>query len=157
MTPIATLSLPSKITPAHVQRLAYIYVRQSSLKQVAQNKESQQYQYQLQQRAIELGWAADRMRVIDSDLGRSGSEASARTGFQELVAEVSLGHAGIVFGYEVSRLARNNQDWYHLLDLSAVFGTIVRSCVMRSKAIPRRFCKSLSSFKICASTMIVSC
>ena len=125
MTPIATLSLPSKITPAHVQRLAYIYVRQSSLKQVAQNKESQQYQYQLQQRAIELGWAADRMRVIDSDLGRSGSEASARTGFQELVAEVSLGHAGIVFGYEVSRLARNNQDWYHLLDLAAVFGTLI--------------------------------
>lgn len=125
MTPIATLSLPSKITPAHVQRLAYIYVRQSSPKQVAQNKESQQYQYQLQQRAIELGWAANRVRVIDSDLGRSGSEASARTGFQELVAEVSLGHAGIVFGYEVSRLARNNQDWYHLLDLAAVFGTLI--------------------------------
>jgi len=100
-------------------------VRQSSPKQVAQNKESQQYQYQLQQRAIELGWAAERVRVIDSDLGRSGSEASGRGGFQKLVAEVSLGHAGIVFGYEVSRLARNNQDWYHLLDLAAVFGTLI--------------------------------
>jgi DNA invertase Pin-like site-specific DNA recombinase len=114
-----------KITPAHQQRLAYIYVRQSSPKQVAQNKESQQYQYRLQQRAVELGWAADRVRVIDSDLGRSGSEATGRTGFQELIAEVSLGHVGIVFGYEVSRLARNNQDWYHLLDLAAVFGTLI--------------------------------
>jgi DNA invertase Pin-like site-specific DNA recombinase len=125
MTPLAPLSASSKITPAHLQRLAFIYVRQSSPKQVAQNKESQQYQYQLRQRAIELGWAAERVRVIDSDLGRSGSEASGRGGFQELVAEVSLGHAGIVFGYEVSRLARNNQDWYHLLDLAAVFGTLI--------------------------------
>lgn len=125
MTSLAPLSASSKITPAHLQRLAFIYVRQSSPKQVAQNKESQQYQYQLRQRAIELGWAAERVRVIDSDLGRSGSEASRRGGFQELVAEVSLGHAGIVFGYEVSRLARNNQDWYHLLDLAAVFGTLI--------------------------------
>ena len=75
MTPLAPLSASSKITPAHLQRLAFIYVRQSSPKQVAQNKESQQYQYQLRQRAIELGWAAERVRVIDSDLGRSGSEA----------------------------------------------------------------------------------
>ena len=90
MTPLAPLSASSKITPTHLQRLAFIYVRQSSPKQVAQNKESQQYQYQLRQRAIELGWAAERVRVIDSDLGRSGSEASGRGGFQELVAEVSL-------------------------------------------------------------------
>ena len=122
---VTTLSLHPKITPTHLQRLAYIYVRQSSPKQVAHNKESQQYQYRLQQRAIELGWAADRVRVIDSDLGRSGSEAKGRTGFQELVAAVSLGQVGIVFGYEVSRLARNNQDWYHLLDLAAVFGTLI--------------------------------
>jgi DNA invertase Pin-like site-specific DNA recombinase len=114
-----------KITSVHQQRLALIYVRQSTQKQVNQNQESQQYQYRLQLRAQELGWPAGRVRVIDSDLGLSGSEASGRSGFQELVAEVSLGHAGIVFGYEVSRLARNNADWYHLLDLAAVFGTLI--------------------------------
>jgi DNA invertase Pin-like site-specific DNA recombinase len=114
-----------KITPTHLQRLAYVYVRQSSPKQVAQNKESQQYQRQLQGRAIELGWASDRVRVVDSDQARSAREATARTGFQELVAEVSLGQVGIVFGYEVSRLARNNQDWYRLLDLAAVFNTLI--------------------------------
>ncbi|MCC7360344.1 MAG: recombinase family protein [Anaerolineales bacterium] len=126
MNPPLTLpSLHPKITSAHLQRLACIYVRQSSAKQVAQNKESQQYQYRLQQRAVELGWPAERVRVIDSDLGRSGSEAAGRTGFQELVTEMSLGQVGIVFGYEVSRLARNNQDWYRLLDLAAVFGTLI--------------------------------
>ena len=116
---------PPKITAAHQARLAYIYVRQSTAKQVAQNRESQDYQYRLQQRAMTLGWPAERVRVIDSDLGRSGRETSARSGFQELVAEVSLGHVGIVFGYEVSRLARNNRDWYTLLDLAAVFGTLI--------------------------------
>jgi DNA invertase Pin-like site-specific DNA recombinase len=114
-----------KITAAHQQRLAYIYVRQSSPKQVLHNKESQQYQYRLQQRAKELGWAEERIRVIDSDLGLSGKEAAGRSGFQELVAEISLGQVGIVFGYEVSRLARNNRDWYLLLDLAAVFGTLI--------------------------------
>jgi DNA invertase Pin-like site-specific DNA recombinase len=122
--PIANLSSP-KVTSAHQQRWAYIYVRQSSAKQVTQNKESQQYQYRLQQRAVELGWPAERVRVIDSDLGLSGSEAAGRSGFQKLVAEVSLGQVGIVFGYEVSRLARNNRDWYLLLDLAAVFGTLI--------------------------------
>lgn len=115
----------SKITAAHQQRLAFIYVRQSTPKQVAQNQESQQYQYRLQQRAQELGWPAEQIRVIDSDLGLSGKESAGRSGFQELVAEVSLGHVGIVFGYEVSRLARNNRDWYLLLDLAAVFGTLI--------------------------------
>lgn len=115
----------AKVTPAHLDRLACVYVRQSSAKQVAQNKESQDYQYRLRQRAVELGWPADRVRVIDSDLGRSGSDAAGRTGFQALVADVSLGQVGIVFGYEVSRLARNNQDWYRLLDLAAVFGTLI--------------------------------
>jgi DNA invertase Pin-like site-specific DNA recombinase len=114
-----------KITPIHHERLAYIYVRQSSPKQVAHNRESQDYQYRLQQRAIALGWPADRVRVIDSDLGRSGREASARSGFQDIVADISLGQVGIVFGYEVSRLARNNRDWYLLLDLAAVFGTLI--------------------------------
>lgn len=114
-----------KVTHFHCQRLAYIYVRQSTLKQVLQNQESTLYQYRLKQRAIALGWPEGRIRVMDSDLGISGSEAVGRMGFQELVAEVSLGHVGIVFGYEVSRLARNNRDWYHLLDLAAVFGTLI--------------------------------
>jgi DNA invertase Pin-like site-specific DNA recombinase len=122
--PEANLAHP-KLTPAHLARLAYIYVRQSSAKQVAQNRESQDYQYRLQQRAISLGWPAERVRVIDCDLGRSGSEATARTGFQEIVAAISLGQVGIVFGYEVSRLARNNRDWYMLLDVAAVFGTLI--------------------------------
>lgn len=114
-----------KITPAHQQRLAFIYVRQSSPKQVAKNLESQQNQYRLQQRAQELGWPPEQVRVIDSDLGITAKEPDGRNGFQELVAEVSLGQVGIVFGYEVSRLARNNRDWYLLLDLAAVFGTLI--------------------------------
>lgn len=117
-----------KITPQHQQRLAYIYVRQSTLKQVHHNQESQAYQYRLRQRAVELGWIEERIRIIDSDLGTSGRESTARVGFQTLVAEVSLGRVGIVFGYEVSRLARNNYDWYHLLDLAAMFGTLIADC-----------------------------
>lgn len=126
MTPLPTTATPHpKIAPTHLHRWAFIYVRQSTLKQVTENKESQDYQYRLQERASLLGWATDRIRVIDRDLGRSGSETTARSGFQEVVAEVSLGHVGIVFGYEVSRLARNNRDWYTLLDLAAVFGTLI--------------------------------
>jgi DNA invertase Pin-like site-specific DNA recombinase len=117
-----------KINLQHQQRLAYIYVRQSTLKQVHQNQESQAYQYRLQQRAVELGWIEERILIIDSDLGTSGCESTARVGFQTLVAEVSLGRVGIVFGYEVSRLARNNYDWYHLLDLAAMFGTLIADC-----------------------------
>jgi DNA invertase Pin-like site-specific DNA recombinase len=114
-----------KISAFHQQRFAYVYVRQSSLKQVYQHQESQHYQYRLQERALELGWSAERIRIIDTDLGLSGREAEGRAGFQTLVAEISLGRVGIVFGYEVSRLARNNHDWYHLLDLAAMFGTLI--------------------------------
>lgn len=114
-----------KVTSFHLQRLAYIYIRQSSLKQVHQNQEGQRNQYRLKQRALELGWPDERIRIVDSDLGLSARDARERKGFQEVVAEVSLGHVGIVFGYEVSRLARNNGDWYHLLDLAAVFGTLI--------------------------------
>lgn len=121
----ATVLSHPKVTAGHHQRLAYIYVRQSSLKQVQRNQESQLYQYRLKQRALELGWPAERIHFIDQDLGVSGSTTGVREGFQELVAEVSLGHVGIVFGYEVSRLARNNRDWYHLLDLAALFGTLI--------------------------------
>ncbi len=118
-------TISAKVTLQHLQRLAYVYVRQSSPKQVERNRESQLYQYQLSQRAQHLGWSAERIRVIDADLGLSGQGSQYRDGFQELVAEVSLGHVGIIFGYEVSRLARNNGDWYHLLDLASVFGTLI--------------------------------
>jgi DNA invertase Pin-like site-specific DNA recombinase len=125
MTSLDAYSLHTKVTPAHLQRLAYIYVRQSSPQQVERHRESQAYQYQMVKRAESLGWSADRIRVIDTDLGLSGQGSEWRDGFTELVAEVSLGQVGIIFGYEVSRLARNNSDWYHLLDLAAVFATLI--------------------------------
>jgi DNA invertase Pin-like site-specific DNA recombinase len=117
-----------KIKPEHLRRLAYIYIRQSSFKQVERNRESQVNQYQLVQRAEALGWSRERTRVIDVDQGLSGKGSEYRQGFQQLAAEISLGHVGILFGYEVSRLARNNRDWYHLLDLAAVFGTLIADC-----------------------------
>ena len=114
-----------KIKADHLQRLAYIYIRQSTLKQVKENLGSQAYQYQLVERAQALGWPRERIRVIDDDQGRSGRQRDGRDGFQEIVAEVSLGHVGIVFSYEVSRLARNSLDWYTLLDLAAIFETLM--------------------------------
>ncbi|MCA1628039.1 MAG: recombinase family protein [Acidobacteria bacterium] len=125
MTSHEPATLSAKITATHLERLACVYVRQSTPKQVERHRESQRYQYHLVQRAAALGWSEERTRVIDSDLGLSGKESAHRGGFTDLVAEVSLGHVGIVLGYEVSRLARNNRDWYHLLDLAAVFGTLI--------------------------------
>ncbi|MEU6070518.1 recombinase family protein [Streptomyces sp. NPDC047082] len=104
-----------KVTAEHLRRDAYLYVRQSSLKQVVNNSESTQRQYALRGRAVALGWEDSQIIVIDSDQGRSGSSTAGRDGFQHLVAEVSMGHAGIVLGLEVSRLARNNTDWHRLL------------------------------------------
>jgi DNA invertase Pin-like site-specific DNA recombinase len=114
-----------KITISHWQRRAYIYVRQSSLKQVRHNRESQANQYRLAHRAAALGWPEGQITIIDQDQGRSGRDSEGRDGFKELVGEVSLGRVGIIFGYEVSRLARNNRDWYHLLDLAALFDTLI--------------------------------
>ena len=113
-----------KITPAHRQRQAYVYVRQSTPKQVQQHQESRRNQYALIQRAIDLGWPPDRIQVIDRDLGQSGQDGQ-RPGFQDLVAAVSLGQVGIIFAYEASRLARNNTDWYTLLDLATLVGTLI--------------------------------
>ncbi|MGO8891196.1 MAG: recombinase family protein [Streptosporangiaceae bacterium] len=98
----------SKVTAAHLSRRAVLYVRQSSLKQVLHNTESAIRQYDLRGKAIALGWAADQITVIDIDQGHSGASAAGREGFQQMVAEVSLGRAGIVLGLECSRLARNN-------------------------------------------------
>jgi DNA invertase Pin-like site-specific DNA recombinase len=114
-----------KVTPEHLRRNAYLYVRQSTLKQVLTNTESTHRQYDLRGRAIALGWAAEQVIVIDTDQGQSGATATDRDGFQHLVAEVSLGRAGIVLGLEVSRLARNNADWHRLLEICALSGTLI--------------------------------
>jgi DNA invertase Pin-like site-specific DNA recombinase len=105
----------SKINTSHLSRLAYVYLRQSNPAQVEYNRESAQYA--LVAKAAELGWPPRQVLVIDVDLGVSGSGIVERSGFARLTAEVALGHVGIVLGLEVSRLARNNADWYRLLDL----------------------------------------
>src|SRR5712691_7997758 len=105
------------ILPHHLQRRPAIYVRQSSPGQVLKNQESTRLQYALKRRAIEHGWHERDVIVIDRDLGRTGSSAADRPGFQELVGLVSLGQVGIIFAYDVTRLARNCTDWYQLLDL----------------------------------------
>jgi DNA invertase Pin-like site-specific DNA recombinase len=121
--PLASSHL--KITPMHLERLAIVYVRQSSTKQVRQNQESQFNQRALVDRAQALGWHRQRIQVLDADLGQSAAHADGRDDFKALAAEVALGHVGIIFGWEVSRLARNNSDWYQLLDLAALFGTLI--------------------------------
>lgn len=115
----------SKVAVSHLKRDAYVYVRQSTLQQLVHNTESTQRQYALSQRAVGMGWPLDRVHVIDCDLGRSGASAADRAGFQQLVTEVSLGHAGVVLGLEVSRLARNSTDWHRLLELCALSDTLI--------------------------------
>lgn len=114
-----------KITTAHLERDAFLYVRQSSLRQVFENQESTKRQYALRERAIALGWPSERIHVIDSDLGQSGAQTTGRDGFSRLVSEVAIGHVGIVLGLEVSRLARNNADWHRLLELAALSHTLI--------------------------------
>ncbi|MGH9092408.1 MAG: recombinase family protein [Acidimicrobiales bacterium] len=120
-----TAELSSKVTASHLERDAYVYVRQSTLTQVREHTESLERQYELASRAQTLGWPPRQVVVVDSDLGRSGAESSAREGFKSLVADVGLGKVGIVLGIEVSRLARNNADWYQLLDLCAITDTLI--------------------------------
>ena len=119
------MSERSKLTASHLRRTAFVYVRQSSQAQLERNVESTARQYALVQRAIELGFTREQVAVIDEDLGISGSGLSDRSGFARLAAEVALGHAGLVLGLEVSRLARNNVDWYRLLDLCGVTDTVI--------------------------------
>ena len=114
----------SKVQTRHLKRGAFLYVRQSSLRQVFESSESTKRQYDLRQRAISLGWHLDQVIIIDSDQGQSGKSSADREGFQRLVTEVSLGHAGIVMGLEVSRLARNSSDW-HRLEICALTDTLV--------------------------------
>ena len=117
--------LGSKVSTEHQAKLAYVYVRQSSLGQVTRHQESTDLQYHLVERAVELGWPRERVKVIDEDLGKSGSSASERQGFQHLLAEIGLGRAGLVLSFDASRLARNNRDWYQLLELCSVFGALI--------------------------------
>src|SRR6266571_3415075 len=124
-TPMLPDTAASKVTAAHLSRTALLYVRQSSLKQVLHNTESAIRQYDLRGKAIALGWDASQITVTGIDQGQSGASAADREGFQQLVAEVSLGRAGIVLGLECSRLARNSADWHQLLELCGMTGTLI--------------------------------
>jgi len=115
----------SKVKPTHVQRAAFVYIRQSTPAQVEYNRESTARQYALLEEACQLGWATEQVTVIDEDLGVTGSGFAERPGFARMTAEVALGHVGIVFALEVSRMARNNADWYRLFDLCCITDTLV--------------------------------
>lgn len=117
--------LQGKLRAWHRERLAVVYIRQSTPQQVLVHGESTRLQYGLAARAEALGWAAERVLVIDDDLGKSGTSAAARAGFQRLVSEVGLGHVGLILGVEMSRLARSNADWHRLLEVCALFGTLI--------------------------------
>ena len=119
------MNTPSKVTTDHLRRSAYLYVRQSTLRQVHENCESTARQYDLKRRAQALGWTSEQIVVIDEDLGMSGATAVDRNGFQRLVAEVGLGRVGVVMGLEVSRLARSSTDWHRLLEICALADTLI--------------------------------
>src|SRR6266436_4056832 len=115
----------TSISDRHLSKLAIVYVRQSSTQQIFDHKESRERQYALADDAATLGWPRERILVIDEDQGRSGRSVEQRPGFQRLLAEVTLDHVGLVLGLELSRLSRSSKDWYHLLELCAVFGTLL--------------------------------
>jgi len=114
-----------KIEVNHLDRLAIVYVRQSTLAQLQHHQESTRLQYALVHHAVNLGWAPERVLIIDDDQGKSGTTATGRPGFTRLVTEVSLGHVGLILGIEMSRLARSNRDWHHLLEVCALFQTLI--------------------------------
>ena len=114
-----------KVTAGHLRRAAYLYIRQSTVRQVFENTESTRRQYALREHAVALGWPFERVIVIDCDLGQSGASSADREGFQTLVGEVGTGKAGIVLGLEVSRLARNSSDWHRLLEICALTDTLI--------------------------------
>ncbi len=124
IVPLA-LSRSSKITPDHLGKLAIVYVRQSSLKQVMENRESTDRQYNFAEQAVVLGWPRDRVLTIDEDLGKSARTTEGRSGFQRLIREVTMEHVGLVLGLELSRLARSSKDWHAFFEMCAVFGTLI--------------------------------
>src|SRR3979411_1387676 len=123
----ATLGFGStaKIRDVHMNRLALVYVRQSTPQQVLENRESRERQYALAEFAQRLGWPAERVAVVDEDQGQSGKTAPERSGFQRLMTEVSLNHVGLVLGLELSRLSRSNKDWHQLIDVCGIFNTLL--------------------------------
>jgi DNA invertase Pin-like site-specific DNA recombinase len=125
MNPTVPTVATQKVTAGHLARLAYLYIRQSSLRQVLEHTESTVRQYALRDRAVALGWPREQIVVVDEDQGHSGATTAGRVGFQTLVAEVSLGRVGLVMGLEVSRLARNNSDWHRLLEICALTQTLI--------------------------------
>jgi DNA invertase Pin-like site-specific DNA recombinase len=116
---------PSRIHPRLMEKLALVYIRQSSMQQVYKHQESTKIQYRLVEMAQRLGWPSDRVVVIDEDQGVSGASTEGRSGFQRLLSEVALDHVGIILGVEMSRLARSNRDFHQLLELCARFGTLI--------------------------------
>jgi DNA invertase Pin-like site-specific DNA recombinase len=115
----------SKVSPSHLERAALVYLRQSTPGQVEHNRESTARQYALADLACQLGWSKQQVVLIDEDLGLSGATTEKRSGFARLTSEVALAHVGIVLGLEVSRLARNNADWYRLLELCGITNTLI--------------------------------
>src|SRR5215475_13537827 len=125
LNPSGTGGLGPKLRDHHLRRQAIVYVRQSHPQQVVENVESTARQYALVERAIAWGWSPERVIVIDEDQGQSGQSIATRLGFQRLLAEVSLDHVGLILGLELSRLARSNKDWHQLLELCAIFSTLL--------------------------------
>ena len=125
LTPRPPGGLSEKIFRRHRERLAIVYIRQSTVQQVERHQESTRLHYALVDRAFHLGWARESIVVVDDDLGRSGATIEGRLGFQRLVAEVGLGRVGLVLGVEMSRLARSNRDWHQLLEICALFDTLI--------------------------------
>ena len=122
---VSAATWSSKLTSDHYERLAIVYVRQSTANQVLNHRESATRQYALVELAVRLGWPPERIVVIDEDQGQSGASAEGRSGFQRLLTEVSLNHVGVILGIELSRLARSNKDWHQLIELCAIFGTML--------------------------------
>ena len=122
---LPTMSRSEKIVERHLERLAVVYVRQSTVQQMMDHRESTNLQYGLVNRAIAMGWPEGRVLLIDEDLGKSGSSAEGREGFAKVVAEVGLDHVGLILGVEMSRLARSSKDWHQLLEICALFGTLI--------------------------------
>jgi hypothetical protein len=117
----STRLISAKIQSAHLERLAVVYVRQSSPKQVLENRESTARQYAFAEQAVAFGWPRERVLIIDEDLGKSGRTVEGRGGFQRLVTEVTLNHVGLVLGLEMSRLARSSKDWHAFFEMCAIF------------------------------------
>src|SRR5260370_19610386 len=123
--PAVRRARPGLITDWHLSLLAIIYIRPSPPQQILDHRESRERQYALVNHGVALGWPSDRILIIDDDQGLTGTTAEDRSGFHRILAEVTMEHVGLILGIEMSRLARSNKDWHHLLEMCAIFGTIL--------------------------------